>query len=229
MEYWKPDELPRIGDRGFPALNMGVKEPTIGRLCDEACGSPQLMQSLCLQTCYRLDVFDKLTQPKEFNVTNEDVAKVLESTSTMADFSTLVEKMHEGPKLRGQERKEYSFTDGTRGDVYRSVLLALSADPPSMTLPYAELMSRVQMVCVDESPVGSSVSEACIQIDKVAERLSQPESAVGSLKPVEWDTSSSVETIHMAEPYFLFYLRSSQRLVSLGRRAPADPGRASTG
>ena len=72
------------------------------------------------------------------------MAKITEATSALADFSTVVEAMHAGPKMRGQERKEFPFIDGTTGDVYRSVLLAIASDPPTMSLPYAELMSRVE-------------------------------------------------------------------------------------
>jgi hypothetical protein len=145
-------ELEQIGKEGFPRLKMHVNDAFIAGLAVESCGSPQLMQSLCLQTCYRLDVYESLSKTRTFDLGDGDLRKVTETTSTMADFSTVVEAMHAGPKLRGQERKEYTFVDGTQGDVYRAVLLAVASDPPTMSLSYSELMERVVAVCTDKSP-----------------------------------------------------------------------------
>jgi hypothetical protein len=216
MEYWNLDELEQIGRSGFPRLNMHLNDDFIARLAIEACGSPQLMQMLCLQTCYRLDVFESLSELRSFQMGTSDVAKITEATSALADFSTVVEAMHAGPKMRGQERREYLFTDGTCGDVYRAVLLAIASDPPTMSLPYAELMARVGDVCTEKAPVGSSVSEACIQIGKIASRSVEHETGVQGQAPIEWDVTAAVENLHVTEPYFLFYLRSATKLKRLG-------------
>ena len=172
MAFWDERELAEIADRGFPMLNMDVSADFISRLAVEACGSPQLMQSLCLQTCFRMNVFETCSTLRRFAVSDEDMKRILETTSATTDFSTLVEAMHVGPKLRGQERKEFGFKDGTVGDVYRAVLLALASDPPVMSITYNALLGRIGAVCADVTrvPVGSSVSEACTQIDKIAKK-----------------------------------------------------------
>jgi len=120
------------------------------------------MQTLCLQACLQLGVQQTLLEPKTFDVGLAEISRITEVTSSLADFSTVVEAMHAGPKMRGQERSEFSFEDGSKGDVYRAVLLAIATDPPTMSLRYAELMSRINDLCVDKAPVGSSISEACI-------------------------------------------------------------------
>ena len=142
---------------------------------------------------------------------------ITEVTSSLADFSTVVEAMHAGPKMRGQERSEFSFEDGSKGDVYRAVLLAIATDPPTISLRYAELMSRINDLCVDKAPVGSSISEACIQIGKIASRSVGRDTGVQGAAPIEWDTTANVENLHVTEPYFLFYLRSSPKLRRFGR------------
>jgi hypothetical protein len=218
MEFWSEDELSEIGTKGFKCMNMDVGTDFISRLSVEACGSPQLMQSLCLQTCFRLNVFETCPSPRSFTVTDEDTKRILETTSTTTDFSTLVETMHVGPKSRGTERKEFTFKDGSVGDVYRAVLLALASDPPVMSLTYSTLLGRIGAVCADENkvPVGSSVSEACSQIDKIAKKSVGLDTGVQGMQPIEWDTMVAVENIHIAEPYFLFYLRASPKLRLLG-------------
>lgn len=219
MAFWEEGELAEIAARGFPMLNMGVEADFISRLAIEACGSPQLMQSLCLQTCFRMNVFETCPTPRRFAVSDDDIKRILETTSATTDFSTLVEAMHVGPKLRGQERKEFGFKDGTVGDVYRAVLLALASDPPVMSITYNALLGRIGAVCADAArvPVGSSVSEACTQIDKIAKKSVAVDTGVQGMQPIEWDTTADVENLHIAEPYFLFYLRASPKLRLLGR------------
>ncbi len=65
MEYWSENELIKIGDIGFPLLNLEFDLDFIKNLAKESCGSPQLMQSLCLQSCYRFDAYEKFQlQPR---------------------------------------------------------------------------------------------------------------------------------------------------------------------
>ena len=215
MDYWTVHELKQIGREGFPRLNIHVDDGFVERLAIEACGSPQLMQSLCLQTCYRLDVYETLLQAKVVMLGEEEFRKITETTSTLADFSTIVEAMHAGPKLRGQDRNQYAFKDGTTGDVYRAVLLAIASDPPAMSFSYSELLARVASVCVNKAPVGSSVSEACSQINRIASKSVENETGVQGLAPIEWDTTADVENLYVAEPYFLFYLRCAPKLRRL--------------
>lgn len=218
MAFWDENELVEIATRGFPMLKMEVAADFMRRLAVEACGSPQLMQSLCLQTCFRVSVFKTCPNSRRFDLSDDDVKHILETTSATTDFSTLVEAMHEGPKQRGQERKEFAFNDGTSGDVYRAVLLALASGPPVMSLTYSALLGRIASVCADPErvPVGSSVSEACSQIDKIAQKSVAVETGVQGMQPIEWDTTADVENLHVVEPYFLFYLRASSKLRVLG-------------
>jgi hypothetical protein len=57
---WSPEDLMSIGRKGFEKLNLSVKEGTLAALADEACGSPQLMQRLCLNLCQELGVNETL-------------------------------------------------------------------------------------------------------------------------------------------------------------------------
>jgi hypothetical protein len=226
MEFWDEDELVQIAVSGFRRLNINIEMDVMLRLAIEACGSPQLMQSLCLQTCYRLNVLETLPTQRHYAVSDDDIKRTLVTTSATTDFSSLVEAMHVGPKLRGQERKEFNFTDGTVGDVYRAVLLALASAPPVTSLTYSALLGRISAICADIArvPVGSSVSEACAQIDKIAKKSVVVDTGVQGMQPIEWDTTAHVENLHIAEPYFLFYLRSSSKLRQLGARRKLQEG-----
>ncbi|AIC26268.1 hypothetical protein IE4771_CH01117 [Rhizobium etli bv. mimosae str. IE4771] len=125
----------------------------------------------------------------------------------MSDYSSVVEGLHSGSKERGQERKQFRFTDGSTGDVYRSVLLATSANPPSLTFTYDNLLDRVQEITIDEKPVGSSISQALSQMDTPLAKNLSPRVPI-----LEWDEN----ILNILEPYFLFFLCSSSKLNSLG-------------
>lgn len=52
LEYWKDQDLARIADTGFAALNVTVGADVISRLTAESAGSPQLMQLLCINLVF---------------------------------------------------------------------------------------------------------------------------------------------------------------------------------
>jgi hypothetical protein len=116
----------------------------------------------------------------------------------------MISVLHDGPKLRGTERKEFSFVDGTKGDVYRCLLLAMKADPPRLSFRYDEMLARTSAHCSGGGPVGSSVAQALTQMDKLAK-------TVQDASVIEWDE----DVLDIVEPYFLFFLRNSSHLQKL--------------
>ena len=210
LKYWQPAELKRIADYGFAALNIGIDDHTVGTLVGESAGSPQLMQSLCLQTCFvlnRRERADTALFAEQINVSRDTLERILEQTSASTDFRSLVDVLDAGPRIRGTERKTYRFPDGSEGDVYRVVLRAIADDPPRLSFPYEELLQRTAKVCVGEPPVGSSVTGTCLHMSKLALEKFPNERAI------DWDEAKQV--IDIPDPYLLFYLRWSGRLKEL--------------
>jgi hypothetical protein len=208
--FWTSDELTQIATIGLTKLNAPITDTDARRFAMESCGSPQLMQAICLQACYRLNIREQLRLHENIPLlTDEQFRTILEVTSSQSDYSSLVTHMHQGPKIRGVERKEYQFGDGSKGDVYRCVLLSIAQDPPRMGVPYTELMERVEHVCTGGAPLGSSVKEACKQIAGFA-LSTYPDQRI-----VEFDDETGTDTFSIVDPYWLFYLRSSPKLRSL--------------
>jgi hypothetical protein len=201
---WPENELERIGYKGFQALNMDIAPAIMGKLTGQAFGSPQLMQAICLNLCFENKVLETLNEQRRIELDFVAMQNVFERTSTFSDFSTMVTRLHAGPKLRGHERKEYKFKNGSVGDVYRCALLAIKADPPLLTLSYDDLIARTRAMCADESPSGSSLSATLGHMTTIAE-------SVQEAHVMEWDE----DTLHIVEPYFLFFLRNSHHLDSL--------------
>ena len=201
MTYWNEAELDQIAYLGFRELNADIAPNVIRRLTGEAFGSPQLMQAICLNLCFELGLREARPVHSRVPVDDATIARALERTSTQTDFSSMTTVLQSGPRQRGMERKEFVFTDGSQGDVYRCLLLAVKADPPRLSFPYSEMLARTAAVCVGDSPVGSSVSTSLRQMDYLAKTVQEA-------PVIEWDE----DVLDIVEPYFLFFLRSSTYL-----------------
>lgn len=210
LAYWTRADLIKIGQIGFPAMNASVPDGVLAELANECSGSPQLMQGVCLQLCILKDLRTAPTEHRVLDLGKAEVQNILQDASTRTDFSSLVARMHRGPKSRGTERKDYKMTDGSTGDVYRACLLALKRDPASLSFDYSNYSARIAAVCGPSgtAPQPQSVYQAFEQISRMALEL-YPDQRI-----IEWDDSEYL--IDVIDPYFLFYLRWSGKLESLG-------------
>ncbi len=201
FEYWGNDILKKIAFKGFPELNICYKHAAIDRLSDEAAGSPQLMQYLCLNACYELGIREKSAQIVQLENNTALIERICRRTVLSTNYGTIVEKMKEGPKTRGSDRLIYRTKFGWSGDVYRLLVKALSLDPPMLTFRYAPLNERITGMCQEASPSGSSITGACEHSARIV-------NDVALERVVEWDGEHDVFDIR--DPYFLFFLRWSE-------------------
>lgn len=207
LGYWGAGELREIASKGFHALNIDIDQGVVERLIGECFGSPQLMQSLCLNLCLEIGVREAEEYLRKTFVSEEAFANTLRRTAAFTDFSKLSQALHTGPKTRGTERRLHIFKDGSKGDVYRAVLLAIKENPAALSFGYDEIINRVRAVCEGEAPVGSSVSSALMQMHEIAEEMQSGAS------PLSWYE----DTLDIADPYLLFYLRCSDKLQALAK------------
>jgi hypothetical protein len=163
------------------------------------------MQTICYCLCQTLNISQTLPEHKRVEVSEAQIQSALKQTSFFTDFSKMLSSLHSGPRTRGQERKEHNFSDGSAGDVYRSVLLAIRADPIGMSFTYDNIMTRVKSVCTGDSPVGSSINSCLEQMSLISEEL-QPGRPV-----LAWDG----DNLDVTDPYFAFFLRSSDKIENL--------------
>ena len=213
---WSEDELLKIGKTGFPILGYNVQDATLRKLAREAFTSPQLMQAICLQACFTVGIYESLDDVISREFTPAEIRATLQETATRTDFGSLIRLMHEGPKTRGTERKDYDLEDGSRGDVYRALLLAIKRDPASMSLPWNTLSRRVQSICRPDSTQASSLTTACSQIARIAKDMYPGQ------RIVDWDGEPN-NLLSIEDPYFLYYLRWSDKLDSLKKIIATAP------
>ncbi len=208
--FWTIDDLFQIGSRGFPQLLMRVPDDAIRGLAIEACGSPQLMQQICLQACLHLGVRIKRDVWQDYGLAADERSAILEVAATHTDYSSLLREMHTGPRTRGTNRATHALIDGSKGDAYRAVLLGLANGEPETDVPYARLLERTIAVCVTSHPASSGITSAVQQMANEARKM------YADQRILEWDDTTGRGTLSIVDPYLLFYIRNSGRLASLG-------------
>lgn len=201
FDYWDASELAKIAQQGFEALNIVLDSETVTAFAVEAAGSPQLMQSLCLNLCFELDLKERAPDKLSVGMVGNVFEKICRRTAQTNDYSSVIRVMMEGPKVRGTERNSYVLKDGTASDVYPIVVRAVAQDPPELTLSYPKLLARIASLCVKEHPQGSSVTGACSHMTALA-------NDVVSTTILEWDAAQDV--LDIRDPYLLFALRWSE-------------------
>ena len=204
FDYWDDTSLRAVAEVGFALLSVSIDDNSLSHFAREAAGSPQLMQSICLDTCRELDIRETADKQRDLVLTPPERRAVFERISATTDFRALVQVIDAGPKTRGVERKTFKFTDGSEGDAYRSILKALASDPPILTFTYDELVQRVRNVCADDTPTGYSIAVGCAQMAKLAEARFPSE------RVIDWDDDRQV--LEISDPYLLYYLRWSSHL-----------------
>jgi len=198
FDYWDSAELRKIADRGFEALCVQVTDAVLSALADEAAGSPQLMQSLCLNLCFEAGIYERQDTPTQLSGDLSLVERVCTRTAASTDYSSTVAKMKDGPKTRGTSRAAHKLSDGSIRDVYPIILFAIASNPPERTIRYANLQGRIASVCPEGGPSGSSITGACAHMSGIA---NDAENRV----IVEWDVEN--EVLDIRDPYLLFFLR----------------------
>lgn len=198
FSYWNRENLTKIADLGFNALGIEHDDQLSTSFAEQAAGSPQLMQQLCLNACFEYDMREQQPPATKLPFTSVAFEKICRRVVLSADYSSTVEKMLEGPRVRGSDRIRYILKDGHQGDVYSLIMRCLATDPPRLTLRYDDLTAGVRGLCNGSSPSGSSITGACSHIAKIAN-----DSANANI--IEWDSES--EVLDIRDPYLLFYIR----------------------
>lgn len=198
FNYWDKAELLKIATIGFEALNVAMPLYFIQALADEAAGSPQLMQALCLNSCYELGIRAKLATTATPAADLALIEQICTRTAQTADYTSIVNLMKEGPKTRGTERNSHLLKTGEVCDVYPLIIRAIGLNPPELTIRYPILTQRISNLCAAEPPSGSSVTGACGHMCNIA-------NAAEGRNILEWDPTQDV--LDILDPYLLFFIR----------------------
>ena len=189
IEPWKTEELEEIAKKGFGKLQIQVGQSLIARMAKESIHSPQLMQSICLNIGLLPDSSD--------TITDEVIEESCRFTCMNLPYGDVVRVLKAGPSTRGQQRLQYTLSDGSKRDIYGLILKVLSDNPPLVELSIEELMERIKNSAPENMITTKKVRDSLKNWQKLLETL-------GSLYQVfEWKD----DTIHLLDNMFLFYIR----------------------
>lgn len=194
LGFWSEEDLMEIGRKGFSKLGLRVFDDVLQVLSKEALRSPQLMQTLCLETCRVLPT-DTPYEHQEVTLANFDLHKVEDKAVRSYNYSTPLDFLRNGPEERGSPRNIYSLADGGEGDVYEILVRALAMDSPFLTIKLDALKDRVARLV---APGGKQPNvQMALGYTPTLFKASRP--------PLQWDSVKKQLTV--IDPHFYFYLR----------------------
>ena len=181
MQYDIACQLKEVIRMGFKAVVVSLPYRS-----DDAM---QLMQSICLNI--------GLLPGNSTEITDETIEESCSFTCMNLPYGDVVRVLKAGLSTRGQQRLQYTLTDGSKKDIYGLVLKVLSDNPPLIELSIEELMERIR----------NNVSGNGITTKKIRDSLKNWQKlldTLGSLYQVlEWKD----DMIHVLDNMFLFYIR----------------------
>jgi hypothetical protein len=187
--FWSEEDLMQIGIKGFGKLELKVSEDVVRILAREALRSPQLMQTLCLETCRVLSP-DKPFEHQDVTALTFDLQKVKDKAVRSYNYSTPLDALRNGPEERGSPRNIYSLADGANGDVYEVLVRILASNPPFLTISLDDLKERTgKLVRSSQQP-------------NVLMALGNTPKLFNSRPPIQWDAGKKQLTV--VDPIFIF-------------------------
>jgi hypothetical protein len=193
IPFWEDDDLSSIAHQGLQALNLEAAGEDVERLVNESFGSPFLMQDFCLAVCKDNDVRETLPERNSLVFYNWDpfFRSRADATAKMT-----FERLARGP--RAKERKPRKLKDGRVVDIYGLVLAAIAHTGPKTTLRDTELMTSIKEIIDGDPPAIHEVTRILDKMTTIAQQ------AKG--EPVV-DYMSEDRELHIADPFFAYYLR----------------------
>ncbi|EDY15819.1 hypothetical protein CfE428DRAFT_6646 [Chthoniobacter flavus Ellin428] len=196
VNFWETGGLKEIGTKGFQTLEVKVDEEILNVLSKECLGSPQLMQTLCLELGREYISLDRPYSHQAIKADGFDWARVRQRAVRSYDHTALYDKLKNGPPRRGQARNSYKLRNGSDGDVYDVIAYTLASDPPFLSIDLDHIRKRAETVLSDGGNQ-PNFSAALDQLNGLFET---------GHKPVEYDEEK--RTINIIDPHFYFYLRT---------------------
>jgi hypothetical protein len=212
FSYWSSRDLVAIATKGFEKLNVSINEPSLLALADEAGGSPQLMQRLCLDLCKELDISEQRAKPERFQVRLDQLNAVFGTTIRSVDYSANIYMLENIPVTGSAGGSLYKTKGEYQLTINELAVSTLSLSPPRITIPFStgkdNLNTRAARVmafgvCAPNREALSSTFE------RMSEVSQKPSFKIPTLD------FKAHRGVTILDPYFLYSLRWSGRYFDL--------------
>lgn len=196
IPIWEKVELELIMRLGFEELNIIVPQDLIDSFAEESFGSPHLTQDFCYKFCNKNDIKETLkTQTVLTKLNDEDkFFREMACNTSKGAF----DRLSRGPRQR-TDRKKRVFVDGTEGDIYRAILLAIAKAGPKTSLTYEEIRNALKSILHDQVPEAHEITRVLDMMTGISKK------DIGGEPVVDYDKELS--TLYISDPFFAYYLR----------------------
>ena len=197
LQPWTQEELKEIAVKGFDQLGLAVSDDIISYIAYESAVSPQLMQSNCFYLAY-------LSDKGICTISREGAQRAFAETAFRYPiYEDVIQNVLKGPSKGKSRRTQYLLNDGTHGDIYKLLLLAMCADPPTLELSLEELHARMENIKSNEGntklPSTPNLSKNIGNAEKIIkESVLDPDT-------IDWKDG----VMYIIDPFLLFFLRWS--------------------
>lgn len=208
---WSLDDLAKIPEIGFPALNVKVSRAIQRKICADSFGNPLLVQEICSEFCLKNSVRSYQSRSKKLK---DSLLSLAYTEMAESKASPTFQKLRRGPDGR-RSRKLRSLRGGGDSDIFNAILLALARLGPLPSTTYNEIRLSLQAVFEDgvAQPAKAELTAALATMNSLARERSQGE------PPIEWVASEGALVI--TDPFLLFHMRWTYRdqgAIGLPRR-----------
>ena len=236
LDNWTPQDLAKIAELGFAALNLDAGTAWCRKLGDEACFSPQVMQQLCFDFCRVHELNEEHEALHAFAPDHDKLRVALRRTAQSIHFDTILQTFSEGKLERKAEKTQFTFQDGSKGSFYKCLVLLLAMDPPMTRFSRAELATRLRRVAAAgvKRPGIASIVRAAQYLEEKANEWAHDQMSANIKQFVGIEEAETNRTItkeeiekmlvdsqavweekakelYLSDPSFLYIIRNSVR------------------
>lgn len=210
FDYWSNNDLKSIGKLGFAKLKIDISDASLVTLAGEAGGSPQLMQLFCLEAAKILNIEYELPKQSTISLSINEVNLIFVNVVQQVERESILNVLDHGPDERGKPRKKYPAKVLGEADNYEITLAAIALNPSCGQFHWDQgndsISSRINKICSSQkiSPQREQISRALSQMVTLADK-NMPKQPI-----LDWDEKKG---LHILDPYFLFYLRWSEKYM----------------
>lgn len=229
VDFWGEEELLVIARKGFETLNVRDPEDRVARtLAAYSYGSPHLMQKFCREACKAGDIRERQVLSRVVaEPTNWDRFFEAQVDGASADW---FQRLLRGPQERGSARTQWKLADGRVLDGYGLTLAAIASTGPRLTLSKDEIKAAVESLVEDASPGAGQTTRVLQHMSRIAskragnptptaeelDKSDEPDSVPDVQPVIEYIEDGPNSALHIADPFFAFYLKwgSASHLAS---------------
>lgn len=197
VEPWSNDDLESIIDLGGNALNANFSKAFRAFSVAECFENPLIMQSICSEQCAEIDLLE--TSEDEITVQFSEAVgqSIMKKIAKDAGYPTF-RRLQAGPQIR-KKRSLHEFNDADSGDIYKSVLYAISKSGPKQQITYNEIREQLQALLAGKVPQKNEITRTLVHMGKLAKEDVEGEPAL------DWDAED--ETLYITDPFLLCFMK----------------------